>query len=59
MHAVRAPLRLNATGEIGISKQMWLYAAQFVTYPANHSMAFRGLDVTDKPMQLAITFGRP
>ena len=59
MQAACAALRSNATSEVGIRKQMWLYAAQVITNPANHSMTSGCLDVTDKSMQLAITLGRP
>jgi hypothetical protein len=59
MHAACAPLRGDAAGEVGVGIQMWLCAAQIVTNPANHPMAFGCLYITDKSMQLAITFGRP
>ena len=59
MHPIGAALCVRAAGEVGIREQVWLYAAQFVTNPAYHAMAFRGLNVTDKSVQLSITLGRP
>jgi hypothetical protein len=59
MQAACASLRRNTTSEVGISIQMWLCAAQIITNPANHTMAFGCLYVTDKSMQLSVTFGRP
>ena len=59
MHAACTSLGFYTSSEVGISKQMWLNAAQFITDPANHSVAFSGLNVTDKTVKLAITFGRP
>ena len=47
------------SGEIGISKEVWLQRAQFVTDPSNHSEMLRRVNITHKSMKLAVTLGRP
>ena len=50
MYAANASLGFDAPGKVRVSVQVWLYAAQFITNPADQTMAFGLLDVTDKPM---------
>ena len=54
-----ASLSRCTSGEIGISKEVWLQRAQFVTDPSNHSEMLRRVNVTHKSMKLAVTLGRP
>ena len=54
-----ASLSRCTSGEIGISKEVWLQRAQFVTDPSNHSEMLRRVNITHKSMKLAVTLGRP
>jgi hypothetical protein len=52
-------LRNFAAGKVRVGKQVWGEIALFVTYPSDLPMVLRRRDITHKPVELAVAFGRP
>ena len=52
-------MRLDATGEVRVREQVWLYGAQFVTYPSEHAMMRRIGYIPHQAVECAIARSGP
>eukprot|EP00969_Alexandrium_andersonii_P042559 1867443-Alexandrium_andersonii.AAC.1 len=59
MHAAGAAESVNAASKVGVRVKMRRHRAEEVPNPASHAQFGRVLHVTDKPVKLAVTLGRP
>ena len=59
MQAGGRTLSLDATGEVRVREQVWLYCAQFVTYPPEHAVMRRVGYIPHQAVECAIACSGP